>query len=246
VAAGQFSFAIDDLDQKLYAWGEPDFGRTPTIFLGDKRFKAISASSHALAVDTNGKVWGTGANNSGQLGNETTIDHSGGGFVQASGIGNVVEVAAGAHHSLALKSDGTVMAWGRNTEGQLGDGTTTSRTTPVIVNGLTRIVAIAAGNDSSFAIKSLPSGGNTRYILYAWGLNYGNFGNGTNTGAIVPQHVLNDVKAVATSNCDRYTLGAHSLFLTEDGRIWASGYNSKGQLGDGTFTDRVSPVAVPI
>ena len=244
IAAGRYSFAISDLDRKLYAWGEPDFGSAPTQFLFDKCFKAISASSHALAVDINGKVWGTGANDFGQLGNGNTIDKDGI-FDQVSGIGDVVEVAAGANHSLALKKDGTLMAWGRNTEGQLGDGTTTRRTTPVMVNGLTRIVAIAAGNNSSFAIKSLPSiYGNNRYILFAWGQNYGNFGNGTITGAILPQYVLNDIIVIATSNCDHHTTGAHSLFLKENGQIWASGGNDKGQLGDETHTDRSTAAPV--
>ncbi|MBK7282970.1 MAG: hypothetical protein IPI09_20595 [Burkholderiales bacterium] len=68
------------------------------------------------------------------------------------------------YHSLALKSDGTVVAWGNNLQGQLGDGTTTNRTSPVAVTGLTAVAAIAAAGYQSIALKSDGT-------VVAWGLN---------------------------------------------------------------------------
>jgi alpha-tubulin suppressor-like RCC1 family protein len=69
----------------------------------------------------------------------------------------VVAIAGGRDHSLALLSDGTVKAWGLNAAGQLGDGTTTGRTTPVAVSGLSGVVAIATGQDLSLASISTPN-----------------------------------------------------------------------------------------
>lgn len=82
-----------------------------------------------------------------------------------TGLGTIVAVTAGTSHTVAVKSDGTVYAWGGNGYGQVGDGTTTSRTTPVLVSGLTNVSQVAAGpGDFTFA---LTSGG----AVYAWGRN---------------------------------------------------------------------------
>ncbi len=86
----------------------------------------------------------------------------------------------GATHSLAVKSDGTVWAWGWNGDGRLGDGTTTDSLTPVPVLGLTDVVAVAAGNDHSSAVKSDGT-------LWAWGDNSsGQLGDGTTTNRSTP------------------------------------------------------------
>ncbi|WNG19042.1 hypothetical protein F0U63_33420 [Cystobacter fuscus] len=98
--------------------------------------------------------------------------------------GKVVSVIAGATHSLALRSDGTVWAWGNNDNGQLGDGTTTHRLSPVQVPGLTGVVALAAGNSYSMAMLS---DGTVR----TWGNNnHGQLGNGTTTHANSPGPVV--------------------------------------------------------
>src|SRR5881628_2032757 len=92
--------------------------------------------------------------------------------VQVSGLTSVVAVAAGWGHSVALKSDGTVWAWGYNGYGQLGDGTTTQRLTPVQVSGSSGVIAIATGQYFSLALKSDGT-------VWAWGYNYyGQLGNG--------------------------------------------------------------------
>ena len=96
-------------------------------------------------------------------------------------------------HSLALKSDGTVWAWGYNNYGQLGDGTTTDRHTPVSVSGLTGVTAIAGGYGHSLALKSDGT-------VWAWGYNsYGQLGDGTTTDRHTPVDVsgLSGVTAIA-------------------------------------------------
>jgi hypothetical protein len=126
-------------------------------------------------------------------------------------------VATGGTHSLALKSDGTLWAWGDNLFGQLGDGTTTDRSTPVPVSGLTGVVAVAAGNDYSLAVKSDGT-------LWAWG-STGFLPRGDVTPMQVPN--LTGVVAVAAT-------GPNNLAVKSDGTLWAWGWDLAGQLGDGT------------
>jgi alpha-tubulin suppressor-like RCC1 family protein len=102
-------------------------------------------------------------------------------------------VAAGAAHSLALAADGTVWAWGENGRGQLGDGSTINRSSPVPVTGMRDVVALAAGGQSSYAVKRDGT-------LWAWGLNQlGSLGDGTTVDRHLPVQVpgLSDITAVA-------------------------------------------------
>ena len=142
-------------------------------------------------------------------------------------------VAAGQRHSLAVKSDGTVWAWGYNRNGQLGDGTTTDRSTPGPVPNLTDVVSVAASDRHNLALKSDGT-------LWAWGDNIqGQLGDGTTTESLTPKQVpgLTDVVAVTAGN-------SHNLALKRDGTLWAWGQNSNGQLGDGTTTPSLTPKQV--
>lgn len=140
--------------------------------------------------------------------------------------------AAGLYHSLALKSDGTVWAWG-NAQGQLGDGTTTDRTSPVPAIGLTDVAAVAAGGVHSLALRNDGT-------VWAWGANwYGQFGDGTNVSNPIPMPTVAYGDAVAIA-CGLF----FSLAIRADGTVWACGRNDAGQVGDGTNTERWSPVTV--
>lgn len=143
-------------------------------------------------------------------------------------------IAAGPTHSLAVKKDGTAWAWGQNYDGQLGDGTTTNRLTPVQVSGLTGVVAVAAGYSHSLALKSDGT-------VWAWGLNAnGQVGDGpTTTIRSRPVQVpgLSSMTAVAAGQDT-------SLSVRSDGTVWAWGANNVGNLGDGTTTRRFAPVQV--
>ena len=150
-------------------------------------------------------------------------------------------VATGDSFTLALKSDGTVWAWGSNSYGQFGNGITlgtiASNSTPVQVSDFSGVIAIAAGEANSLALKADGT-------VWAWGSNsYGQFGNGITLGTIAsnstPVQVsdFSGVIAIAAGE-------ANSLALKADGTVWAWGSNSYGQLGNGTTSDSSTPVQV--
>ncbi|WP_158617609.1 MopE-related protein [Corallococcus sp. CA049B] len=149
-------------------------------------------------------------------------------------VASAAKLAVGLEHTLVLKQDGTVWARGFNGQGQLGDGTTTSRLTFAQVLGLTGVVAIAAGNHHSLALKQ-------NGTVWAWGSNaQGQLGDGTTTNRLTPIQVpgLTGVKALTA-------ILFHTLALKQDGTVWGWGWNYSGQLGDGTTTDRFTPVQAP-
>ncbi|WP_147443420.1 kelch-like protein [Corallococcus sp. AB011P] len=188
---------------------------------------------HSLALRQDGTFWAWGDNGYGQLGDGTTTQRLTPVPVQVQGLTGVAALATGYNHSLAVKQDGTVWAWGSNAYGQLGDGTTTQRLTPVQVQGLTGVAALATGYYHSLALKQDGT-------VWAWGRNeYGQLGDGTVTNRPTPVQVqgLTGVAALAAG-------GFASLALKQDGTVWAWGYNGNGELGDGTTTNRPTPVQV--
>src|ERR1700687_5115965 len=109
----------------------------------------------SVAGSTTGQVWTWGLNSDGELGNGTITPYSGLSTpVQASNLSSVVSVRGGEQHSLALKSDGTVWAWGNDGWGQLGNGKYASSSSPIQVPGLTAVTGIAAGFLHNLALKS--------------------------------------------------------------------------------------------
>jgi alpha-tubulin suppressor-like RCC1 family protein/subtilisin family serine protease len=206
---------------------------TPQQVGGLKNVTDVAAGcDHSLAVKDDGTVWAWGWNGHGQLGIGTSDLDAHASPVKVSGLSGVTDVAAGCSHSLALKDDGTVWAWGLGENGQLGDGTATKRTSPVKVSGLSGVAEVAAGSFHSLALKDDGT-------VWAWGYNNsGQLGDGTTTMRTSPVQVsgLSSVTDVAG--------GGHSLAIKDDGTVWAWGPNSAGQLGDGTQTDHTTPVQV--
>ena len=142
-------------------------------------------------------------------------------------------ISAGYNHTIALKSDGSLWAWGSNVNGQLGDGTTITRYEPVRVGTENDWSSVAASYYYTIALKSDGS-------LWAWGRNnFGQLGDGTTINSSVPVRVgtASDWSSVATG-------AYHTIALKSDGSLWTWGYNSAGQLGDGTITAHNAPVRV--
>ena len=218
-------------------------------------FQAVAkGSSHTLAIDSSGLVYAWGDNTEGKLGDGTTsqrnspvnVMNSGGGY-----FSGVDAVAAGNGHSLALKSDGTVWAWGGNSDGRLGDDTNISRHNPVQVrfdwNGdgiqdgfLTDVIAIAVGGEHNLAVRS-------NHTLWAWGRNdYGQLGNGTANNVDLASRVLASGGGNFPFHIDgEISAGLNfSLVRNQYDEVWAWGENSDAQLGDGTYIDQYYPVQV--
>lgn len=142
-------------------------------------------------------------------------------------------IAAGARHTVALKSDGTLWAWGYNNYGQLGDGTTTQRNSPVQIGQDNKWVSVAAGANHTVALKSDGT-------LWAWGYNSKvELGDATTTWHSSPEQTGADNKWVSIAEGPN-----HTIALKSDGTLWAWGDNSYGQLGDGTTTDKYDPVLI--
>ncbi len=266
IAAGAYH-SVSVCDDAAWAWGNnltgalgdstnvsksvpvQVHGANNSGFLKD--VTAVSAGiNYSLALKKDGTVWAWGRNASGELGDSTKDDKRT--PVQVHGPNNVgfltdiVAIAAGREHALALKSDSTVWAWGMGSTGALGDNAGVWRWVPVQVHGpnnagfLTGIIAIAAGNTHSLALKADGT-------VWAWG-GGGNGQLGDNTFApykYVPVQVHNVgntaflTGAIAISASDN-----NSMALINDGSVVTWGWNLYGQLGDNTVSNRSTPVQV--
>ncbi len=229
-----------------FGWGDNTRGQLgngtttesdiPVAMSGLSEVTTVSGGADfSLALLHDGTVVASGENGFGELG-----DGTGGGSsdvpVAVSGLSEVTAIAAGGNHSLALLRDGTVMAWGYNAFGQLGDGTETNSDVPVAVSSLSEVTAIAAGYNYSLAL--LRNG-----TVMAWGYNeFGTLGKGSNTQSSNPTPApvsgLSEVTAIAAG------LDGVSTALLKNGTVMDWGYGEQGELGDGTETSSDVPVAV--
>ena len=222
--------------------------------MAGKNITQISAGGsfndgHSLARASDGTVYAWGRGVYGQLGNGTTTDSNVPVAVKTVGTPmaakTITQISAGAGHSLALASDGTVYAWGQNTYGQLGNNVTTNSSSPVAVQTTgtpmagKSIVNIAAGGYHSLALADDGT-------VYAWGYNpTGQLGNGATVDSRTPVAVKATGTPMAGKNIIKIAAGVHnSLALASDGTVYTWGRGEFGQLGNGTTTDSNIPVAV--
>ena len=148
-------------------------------------------------------------------------------------IASVTALAAGTEHIVEVKIDGTIWAWGKNDQGQIGDGTTDMKTAPVQIGEDMDWVAAAAGKNHTLALKSDGT-------LWAWGNNdSGQLGDGTANSKPRPIKVGTDTDWLSIAAGNGFTLA-----IKKDGTCWAWGDNSNGQLGDGTTVARNLPTQI--
>ena len=258
-----FSLAVGS-GGNAYAWGYNNNGQLgdgsratrttpvkvekPTDAPKDFTYVQVSAGSrHSLAVGSDGNAYAWGYNNNGQLGDGSKATRTTPVKVEkptdAPKDFTYVQVSAGQYHSLAVGSDGNAYARGNNNNGQLGDGSKATRTTPVKVEKPTDLpedftyVQVSAGGFHSLAVGS---DGNA----YAWGYNNnGQIGDGSKATRTTPVKVEKPTDAPADFTYTQVSAGRfYSLALGSDGNAYAWGYNNDGQIGDGTDTDRNTSV----
>ena len=245
-----------------------------TSYLGDAWDnpieKVAAGTTHLLAVSAKGLVYAWGKNERGQCGDGTTTDrtepvrvakgaYNGTTYLGDNPANPIIDIAAGEKISYALAADGTVYAWGFNGSSQLGDGTSTLRSSPVRVlkgayggttylgdvstNPITSIMAMQAG------CMALTYNGQ----LYTWGDNtVGQLGDNSTTNRSTPVRVLKGAcpgvtylgDSVAHKVVSMAAGGTQALALTASGRVYAWGGNALGQVGDNSTTNRLTPVRV--
>jgi alpha-tubulin suppressor-like RCC1 family protein len=174
-----------------------------------------------IFIKSDGTLWATGWNEYGQLGDGTNVNKS-----VLTKIGNDNDwksVTLGANlQTLAIKNDGTLWAWGRNINGQVGDGTNIDRNLPTKIGNNNDWKFVVAGRQHSLAIKNDGT-------LWAWGSNsQGELGDGTTVSKNIPTKIGNDTDWKSIAAGYRYTIA-----LKNDGTLWTCGDNDWGQLGNG-------------
>ena len=209
-------------------------------------FATSAALLAAFSLPAHADPFGWGSNVGGALGDGTNLNQPTPVVADLSGVlagKSVVAISGGQLHTVALTSEGKLYAWGNNGSAELGDGTNTSRSTPVAVDmsGVLAGKTVTAIDGGAGHTVALTSDGK----IYAWGFNdYGQLGDGTFTNRTTPVAVdLAGVlagKTVTAISASAY----HTVALTSDGKAYAWGYNYAGALGDGSTTDRPAPVTV--
>jgi len=260
VCVGTYTSAAIKDDGSLWGWGKNDYEQLgvsnevsdfcdqPTQELASDFFInvlgcQISACGwtdvavggfHTVALQQNGTLWSWGLNSCGQLGNNESISIADKGIV-VGGFTDWCQVSAGEEFTVAIRTNGTLWAWGLNYSGQLGDGTYENRSSPVLVTGENSWSQVSAGTAFTLAIT-------TNNRLWGWGSNdWGQLGiNYETESEPVPVQVVGGF----TDWCQVSAGDDHAAAIRTNGTLWAWGRNWWGKLGDGSGYDRSSPVEV--
>jgi alpha-tubulin suppressor-like RCC1 family protein len=227
-----------------YCWGYNEYGQLgdgtttdsnnngPQAVIGGLKFASISVGYyHACGLTSRGAAYCWGYNGGGELGDGTTTDSNNNGPQAVIGGLKFASISAGYYYTCGLTTRGTAYCWGDNYYGQLGDGTTTDsdENGPQAVIGGLKFASLSA--ESYYHTCGLTSRG----AAYCWGYNFeGQLGDGTRDDSeeAGPQAVIGGLKFASIQ-----TGGYHTCGLTSRGAAYCWGYNSSGQLGDGTTTN---------
>ncbi len=233
------SFAIKT-DGTLWGWGNADDGRlgdgttvtksSPVqIGAGTNWAEISNIDNHTLAVKTDGTLWAWGIDYDGKLGINVAFS-SRSSPVQVGTLTNWSKVSASYEYSVALKTDGTIWAWGKNNVGQLGNGTNITYSSPIQIGTDTTWIKIETSSSSTTALKSDGS-------IWAFGEN------GEGQLGFTPPN--SPVQIGALTNWSKVSTGdACTAAVKTDGTLWAWGSNGNGELGDGTTATKSSPVQI--
>jgi len=249
IAAGDYhSLALFSGSKTVCAWGSNGWGQlgigdaaitdsAAPVMVADLAGVAAIASGgkSSLALLSNGTLKSWGANSSGQLGDGTFDDQYAPVAVRNQNnddsLSHVTSISVGYEFAMALLENGTVVTWGSNSKGQLGNGSGENSSLPVTVASLTGVEKISAGSNHAFAILANGS-------VKGWGLNeYSQLGDGTGLDHATPVDVppLPRVLSIVGGN-------QFSAALMNDGSVKTWGDNWNGQLGNNSWTNSLTPV----
>jgi alpha-tubulin suppressor-like RCC1 family protein len=229
----------------LFAWGSGGSGRlgvgnttsysSPIQVDDGNLWSEVAAQGNgAMALKNDGTMWGWGAATHGKLGLGNTTTYSS--PVQVGSLEDWAGLSVESeNHCHAVKTDGTLWAWGKNNHGMLGDGSTTVRSSPVQIGSLTNWTKkISSVYHNTHAVKSDGT-------LWGWGYNqyHSGIGDGTLTSRSSPVQIGS---ATDWANVYSHRNGGHAV--TTAGRLWGWGQNASGEIGDGSSTRRAAPVQI--
>ena len=228
-------------DGSVKCWGQANGGSSgSTISIGTGRVAVAVAVGfdHACAILDDASLICWGGNSAGQLGDGTTTDSSTPASVALGAGRTAAAIAAGQAHTCAILDNASLMCWGSNSHGQLGDGTTTDSSSPASVDvGSGRYaVALSGGRYHSCAILDDGS-------VKCWGYNgYGNLGIGSGSSTSSPSSNVDlgtgrTAVSIATGHY-------HTCVVLDDASLKCWGYGSNGELGDGSTSGSNTPVSV--
>lgn len=245
IATGRVSVFAFKNDNSMWAWGRNDYGQlgvgttidpySSPVQVGTLSWANVAGSINGWmqGITTNNEVyfWGDNAD-----GNANSLAPTLFWPTQIGTLTNWSKVKAGVSNGIAIKTDGSLWAWGRNNEGQLGDGTTVNKFSPIQVGTLTTWTQVSASNFSSFAIRN----DNT---IWSWGRNqYGKLGLGDTLNKSSPIQVGTLTNWQSLSNLGPGTDTTHAL--KSDGTLWGWGLNTNAQIGDSSTVNKSSPVQI--
>jgi alpha-tubulin suppressor-like RCC1 family protein len=237
------------IPRELYSWGLNTNGqlglgnvadRSSPVQVGNlATWETVTAgSSVSVAIKRDGTMWSWGSNGAGQLGQNSDYGAKRSSPVQIGALTAWAKVAAGGYdtfnnHCFAIKTNGTLWAWGDNGQGRLGINDTDPRSSPVQVGALSDWVQIAAGQFASLAVRS-------NGTLWSWGRNYeGILGQNNAFDLSSPKQVG------ALTTWSKVAMSRSAVAIKTDGTLWMWGRDASGQLGLSTqFNNRSSPVQV--
>lgn len=239
-------------DGTLWTWGSNTYGGLGDNTLTDKSSPVQTVSGgtdwktmhtggstlegFCIAIKTNGTLWTWGNNFSGQLGDNSTTNRSSPVQTVAGGT-DWKQVSTGSYFSAALKTNGTLWLWGSNSDGQLGDNTTTGKSSPVqtISGGSNWFRLSTSGGATTGYISAIKTDG----TLWSWGANsLGQLGDNTTTVKSSPVQTIAGGNNWVQCSSGSITAGA----IKRDGTLWLWGRGQVGMLGDGTTVSKSSPV----
>ena len=246
VCCGANHVAAIKTDGTLWCWGTNANGALgdntvtvrsspiQTITRGNTWKQVSAGRNFTAAVKTDGTLWLWGVNVNGQIGDNSATTKSS--PVQTVTFAtNWKQVSCGYQHTAAVKTDGTLWCWGWNNNGQLGDNTSTDRSSPVqTVTAGTNWKQVACGYTFTACTK-------TDGTLWLWGRNLeGQLGD--NTAILKSSPVQTVTYGTNWKNVGISSGSFATSAIKNDGTLWVWGYNAGGQIGDGTATTRSSPV----